>query len=89
MKVKMLKLEEFGRTIQYAVYTHPFRLWNSHANFFGESINKNANLSLGTGMGFSYFVHLIIKPKTLQFWGKVMIGVINCKRSKPFFCVPE
>ena len=68
MKVKMLKLEEFGHTIQYAVYIHPYRLWLYHANLFWESTNKNANLSLGTGMGYSYRVHLIIKPKTWQFW---------------------
>ena len=64
MKVKMLKLEEFGHTIQNAVYIHPYRLWIYHANFSRESANKNANLSLGIGMGFSHCVHLIIKPKT-------------------------
>ena len=61
---EMLKLEVFGHTIQYAVYIHPYRLWIYHANFFWESTNKNANLSLGTGMGFSYCVHLIIKPNS-------------------------
>ena len=29
---------------------------------------KNANLSLDTGVGFSYCVHLIIKPRTWRFW---------------------
>ena len=64
----MLKLEKFPNIIQYAVYTHPYRLCIYYANFFWESTNENANLSLGTGMGFSYCVHLIIKPKTWQFW---------------------
>ena len=64
----MLKLEKFPNIIQYAVYTHPYRLCIYYANSFWESTNKNANLSLGTGMGFSYCVHLIIKPKTWQFW---------------------
>ena len=63
----MLKLEKFPNIIQYAVYTHPYRLCIYYANFFWESTNENANLSLGTGMGFSYCVHLIIKPKTWQF----------------------
>ena len=64
----MLKLEKFPNISQYAVYTHPYRLCIYYANFFWESTNENANLSLGTGMGFSYCVHLIIKPKTWQFW---------------------
>ena len=64
----MLKLEKFPNIIQYAVYTHPYRFCIYYANFFWESTNENANLSLGTGMGFSYCVHLIIKPKTWQFW---------------------
>ena len=68
----MLKLEKFPNIIQYAVYTHPYRLCIYYANSFWESTNENANLSLGTGMGFSYCVHLIIKPKTWQFW------VIRC-----------
>ena len=34
MKVKMLKLEKFPNIIQYAVYTHPYRLCIYYANFF-------------------------------------------------------
>ena len=69
----MLKLEEFWYTIQYkyAVYIHPHRLWIYRTNFFWETTNKNAYLSLGTGMGFSYCVHLFIKPKTWQFWATI------------------
>ena len=70
----MLKLEKFPNIIQYAVYSHPYRLCIYYANFFWESTNENANLSLGTGMGFSYCVHLIIKPKTWQFWVILIAG---------------
>ena len=58
----MLKLEKFPNIIQYAVYTHPYRLCIYYANFF--LTNENANLTLGTGTGFSHCVHLIIKTKT-------------------------
>ena len=72
----MLKLEKFPNIIQYAVYTHHYRLCIYYANFFWESTNENANLSLGTGMGFSYCVHLIIKPKTWQFWVTSELGLL-------------
>ena len=62
-----LKLEEFWHTIQYAVYIHPYRLWVYHPNLFWERTNKNANLSLGTGMDFC--VHLIIKTQNLTVLG--------------------
>ena len=42
----------------------------SHLNqlfTFRESTNENANLSLATGMGFSYCEHLVRKPKTYSF----------------------
>ena len=34
MKAKMLKLEKFAHIIQYAVYTHSYRLTIYYANFF-------------------------------------------------------
>ena len=79
----MLKLEKFPNIIQYAVYTHPYRFCIYYANFFWESTNENANLSLGTGMGFSYCVHLIIKPKTWQFW-VMMLFLVEIGVKLPF-----
>ena len=41
MKAKMLKLEKFAHIIQYAVYTHSYRLTIYYVNFFWERTNKN------------------------------------------------
>ena len=49
---------------QCIVPTHAHRLWIHPAKCFCESTSENANLSLGTAMGFSYCVHLVLKPKT-------------------------
>ena len=63
-----MKLEASEDQFQCIVHILPHRLWIDIVKVFWESTNGNSNLCLGTGMGFSYFVHLIIKPKTWQFW---------------------
>ena len=40
MKAKMLKLEKFAHIIQYAVYTHSYRLTIYYANFSGKAQTK-------------------------------------------------
>ena len=60
------------------IHIHPHRLWIYHANFFWKSTNKNANLFLDTAMGVSYWVNLIVKPRTYSFgWIKPKIDSIG------------
>ena len=63
----MLKLEEFGHTIQHAVYTHPYRLWISHANFFWRKHKNKCKSVLGHWYGL--FILCASYHKT-QFWVK-------------------
>ena len=76
----MLELEASQDQFQWILQSPLFRLWVYHANCFWENTSKNANLSLGAAMGFSQSVHLIMKPKTLQFW--VMIIIVYTHREK-------
>ena len=53
LKVKMLKLEAYPDQFQWIVHSRPYILLVYNANCFWESTNENANLSLGTAIGFS------------------------------------
>ena len=70
--VRGVSYEEINVEIERLLNTNFRTLYTSipndctfyHAKFFRVSTNKNANMSLGTAIGFSYCVHLAIKPKT-------------------------
>ena len=56
----MLKFEASQHKFQCIVHINiPHRLMIQHAKFFGEIVNRKANLSLGTGIGFSYCMRLV------------------------------
>ena len=72
-----VETKDFSRPISvYIVHIHPHRFCIDWVNFFWGSTNGIANLSLGTGMGFSYYAHLVIKPKTYSF-GWIYIYLIE------------
>ena len=60
----MLELEASQDQFQCAVYIQPQRLLMST---FPENAQTKTRLSLATGMGFPYCVHMVIKLNTYSF----------------------